>query len=161
MQRATAEGLIDVTGLETTITILGGLGLFLLGMSVMTDGLKALTGTAFREWLSRAARTPVRGAATGLVVTLACQSSSVSTMTTIGLVGAGLMTFAQAVGVVLGANIGSTGTTWLIALAGGGFSLSRVRCRWCSSARCCGSSDAGCGRAAAARSRGWGFFSSG
>lgn len=126
MQRATAEGLIDVTGLETTITILGGLGLFLLGMSVMTDGLKALTGTAFREWLSRAARTPVRGAATGLVVTLACQSSSVSTMTTIGLVGAGLMTFAQAVGVVLGANIGSTGTTWLIALAGGGFSLSRV-----------------------------------
>lgn len=101
-----------------TISILGGLGLFLLGMAVMTDGLRALAGSALASMLARAASTPARGAFWGAVATLIVQSSSATTMTTIGLVSAGLLTFPQALGVVFGANIGSTGTGWLVALLG-------------------------------------------
>src|SRR5262245_52710388 len=97
---------------------LGGVGLFLLGMTVMTDGLKAMAGSALRTALSKAAATPLSGAFWGAFVTLLVQSSSATTMTTIGLVGAGLLTFAQGLGLVFGANIGTTGTGWLIALIG-------------------------------------------
>lgn len=99
-------------------SILGGLGLFLLGMAVMTDGLKALAGSALRVVLARAASTPARGTFWGTVVTLLIQSSSATTMTTIGLVSAGLLTFPQALGVVFGANVGTSGTGWLVALLG-------------------------------------------
>jgi phosphate:Na+ symporter len=68
--------------------------------------------------LSKAAATPLRGAFWGAVVTLLVQSSSATTMTTIGLVSAGLLTFAQGLGLVLGANVGTTGTGWLVALIG-------------------------------------------
>jgi len=103
---------------QMTTSILGGLGLFLLGMAVMTEGLRALAGSALRSVLARAAPTPARGAFWGAVVTLMVQSSSAATMTTIGLVSAGLLTFPQALGVVFGANIGTTGTGWLVALLG-------------------------------------------
>jgi len=104
--------------MSTTISVLGGVGLFLLGMSVMTIGLKALAGSGLRATLSRAAATPLSGAFWGAFVTLLVQSSSATTMTTIGLVGAGLLTFSQGLGLVFGANIGTTGTGWLIALIG-------------------------------------------
>ena len=68
--------------------------------------------------LARAASKPARGAFWGAVATLIVLSSSATTMTTIGLVSAGLLTFPQALGVVFGANIGSTGTGWLVALLG-------------------------------------------
>src|SRR5262249_19833540 len=97
---------------------LGGVGLFLLGMSVMTSGLKALAGSGLRTTLSRAAATPLSGAFWGAFITLIVQSSSATTMTTIGLVSAGLLTFAQGLGLVFGANVGTTGTGWLIALIG-------------------------------------------
>jgi len=100
------------------IAILGGLGLFLLGMWIMTDGLRALAGSALRTLLQTAAATPARGTLWGAVMTLIVQSSSATTMTTIGLVSAGLLTFPQAIGVVFGANIGTTGTGWLVALLG-------------------------------------------
>lgn len=102
----------------TLIQLLGGIGLFLLGMGVMTDGLRTLAGSALRSVLARAAATPVRGAFWGAFVTLLVQSSSATTMTTIGLVSAGLLTFSQAIGVVFGAAIGTTGTGWLVALLG-------------------------------------------
>lgn len=105
------------------VTLLGGLGLFLLGMSVMTDGLRAMAGSALRSLLGSAAATPARGTLWGAIVTLIVQSSSATTMTTIGLVSAGLLTFPQAIGVVLGANIGTTGTGWLVALLGVRLSL--------------------------------------
>ena len=104
--------------MSMTISILGGVGLFLLGMSVMTGGLKTLAGPALRTVLSKAAATPLRGAFWGAIVTLLVQSSSATTMTTIGLVSAGLLTFPQGLGLVLGANVGTTGTAWLIALIG-------------------------------------------
>lgn len=75
------------------ISILGGVGLFPLGMTVMTDGLKAMAGSALRTVLSKAAATPLRGAFWGAIATLIVQSSSATTMTTIGLVSAGLLTF--------------------------------------------------------------------
>src|SRR5262245_41365411 len=104
-----------ITGapMSTTISVLGGAGLFLLGMTVMTTGLKSLAGSALRTVLSKAAATPLRGSFWGAVVTLLVQSSSATTMTTIGLVSAGLLTFPQGLGLVFGANVGTTGTGWL------------------------------------------------
>lgn len=110
--------------MSTAIAILGGIGLFLLGMTVMTDGLKAMTGSALRTVLGKAAATPVSGAFWGAIVTLLVQSSSAVTMTTIGLVSAGLLTFPQGLGLVFGANVGTTGTGWLVALIGVRVSLS-------------------------------------
>src|SRR5262245_57056256 len=110
--------------MSTAIAILGGVGLFLLGMAVMTDGLKALTGSALRTVLGKAAATPLSGAFWGAIVTLLVQSSSAVTMTTIGLVNAGLLTFPQGLGLVFGANVGTTGTGWLVALIGVRVSLS-------------------------------------
>lgn len=108
----------------TAITILGGIGLFLLGMTVMTGGLKALAGSALRAALGTAAATPLSGAFWGAIVTLLVQSSSAVTMTTIGLVNAGLLTFPEGLGLVFGANVGTTGTGWLVALIGVRVSLS-------------------------------------
>ena len=104
--------------MSTTISVLGGVGLFLLGMSVMTGGLKALAGSGLRTTLSKVAATPLSGTFWGAFVTLIVQSSSATTMTTIGLVSAGLLTFTQGLGLVFGANVGTTGTGWLIALIG-------------------------------------------
>jgi phosphate:Na+ symporter len=98
--------------MSTAISIVGGVGLFLLGMTVMASGLKALPGTV----LSKAAATS--GAFWGAIVTLLVQSSSATTRTTIGLVSAGLLTFPQGLGLVFGANVGKTGTSWLVALIG-------------------------------------------
>ena len=110
--------------MSTAISILGGVGLFLLGMTVMTDGLKALAGSALRSVLGKAAATPLSGAFWGAIITLLVQSSSAVTMTTIGLVSAGLLTFPQGLGLVFGANVGTTGTGWLVALIGVRVSLS-------------------------------------
>ena len=110
--------------LGTAITVFGGVGLFLLGMTVMTDGLKALAGSSLRTALGKAAATPLSGAFWGAIVTLLVQSSSAVTMTTIGLVSAGLLTFPQGLGLVFGANVGTTGTGWLVALIGVRVSLS-------------------------------------
>jgi phosphate:Na+ symporter len=109
--------------LDTAVAIVGGIGFFLLGMAVMTDGLKALAGSALRIVLAKAAATSVSGTFWGAVVTLLVQSSSATTMTTIGLVSAGLLTFPQGLSLVFGANIGTTGTGWLVALLGVRISL--------------------------------------
>src|SRR5262245_42959040 len=104
--------------MSIAISALGGVGLFLLGMTVMTEGLKALAGFARRGALSKAAATPLYGSFSGAIITLLVQSSSATTMTTIGLVSAGLLTFQQGLGLVFGANVGTTGTGWLVALIG-------------------------------------------
>ena len=110
--------------MSMTISVLGGIGLFLLGMTIMTDGLKGLAGSSLRTVLGKAAATPLSGAFWGAIVTLLVQSSSATTMTTIGLVSAGLLGFPQGLGLVLGANVGTTGTGWLVALIGLRVSLS-------------------------------------
>jgi len=112
--------------MSTTIAVLGGVGLFLLGMSVMTTGLKALAGSKLRTTLTKVAGNPMSGAFWGAFITLIIQSSSATTMTTIGLVSAGLLTFSQGLALVFGANVGTTGTGWLIALIGVRVSLTRA-----------------------------------
>ena len=104
--------------MSTAISVLGGVGLFLLGMTVMTAGLKSLAGSALRTVLAKATATPLSGAFWGALATLIVQSSSATTMTTIGLVSAGLLTFPQGLGLVFGATVGTTGTGWLVALIG-------------------------------------------
>jgi phosphate:Na+ symporter len=98
--------------------LLGGVGLFLLGMALLTDGLKAFAGSALRDALMRFTGTPAKAFASGVVVTLMVQSSSATTVTLIGFVSAGLITFPQAIGVVMGASLGTTGTGWLVSVLG-------------------------------------------
>jgi len=98
--------------------LLGGVGLFLLGMILLTDALKALAGEALRRWLQRFTGSRLRAAATGAGVTALVQSSSATTLATIGFVSAGLLSFQSAIGVVIGANIGTTSTGWIVSLLG-------------------------------------------
>jgi phosphate:Na+ symporter len=96
----------------------GGVGLFLLGMGLMTDGLKLAAGPALERILINATQTRLRGLASGMVVTAVVQSSSAITVATIGFVNAGLLNLSQAVWVLFGANVGTTMTGWLVALVG-------------------------------------------
>jgi len=96
----------------------GGLGLFLLGMSVMTDGLKAMADDRMRATLAKTTRGPVSGVCTGAVATAILQSSSATTVAAVGFVHAGLLTFSQALGIIFGANIGTTLKGWLVATLG-------------------------------------------
>ena len=100
------------------IQALGGLGLFLLGMIVMTEGLRELAGDAMRSALMRFTSSPATGAATGAISTAILQSSSATTVAAVGFVGSGLMTFTSSLGIIFGANIGTTITGWLVALVG-------------------------------------------
>ncbi len=96
----------------------GGLGLFLLAVKLMTDGLKSAGGDALKDILKRWTRTPAYGLASGVMITALVQSSSAVTAATIGFVNAGLMNLYQALGVVYGANVGTTMTGWLVAAVG-------------------------------------------
>ena len=102
----------------TLLSLAGGIGLFLFGMQTMTDALRRLTSTGVRRVLRSLTGSPLRGVLAGAGVTALVQSSSAVMVMTIGLVGAGMITFAQAVGVVLGANVGTTTTGWIVALLG-------------------------------------------
>ncbi len=104
-------------------TLAGGIGLFLLGMVLMTDGLKALAGDALRRLLQRFTGSRLSAIATGAGVTALVQSSSATTLATIGFVSAGLLGFGNAIGVILGANLGTTSTGWLVSLLGLKFSI--------------------------------------
>lgn len=97
---------------------LGGIGLFLFGMGTMTAALRALAGEGLRQWLLRMTSTPLRGVLTGAAITAAVQSSTAVNVMTIGFVGAGLIGVSQSLGVIYGANIGTTVTGWIIMLVG-------------------------------------------
>lgn len=97
------------------INLIGGLALFLFGMNKMSDNLQAVAGSEMRRILKMLTNTPLKGVLVGLGVTALVQSSSATTVMMIGLVNTGIMTLSQAVGVVMGANIGTTVTAQLIA----------------------------------------------
>jgi phosphate:Na+ symporter len=99
-------------------TLLGGIGLFLLGMILMTEGLKSAAGDALRSGLARFTGGPARAVVSGAGITALVQSSSATVVTTIGFVSAGLLSFTQAVGVIFGANLGTTSTGWIVSLLG-------------------------------------------
>lgn len=104
--------------MEILAPLLGGLGLFMLGMALMTDGLKLAAGEALKSILGAWTRTRARGLLAGAFITAAVQSSSAVTVATIGFVNAGLLTLAQAIWVVFGANVGTTMTGWLVSQVG-------------------------------------------
>jgi phosphate:Na+ symporter len=99
-------------------TTLGGIGLFLLGMILLTDGLKTAAGGALRAVLGRFTGGTTRAVLSGAGITALVQSSSATVLTTIGFVSAGLLTLRQAIGVILGATVGTTSTGWLVSLLG-------------------------------------------
>lgn len=103
---------------STLAGLIGGLGLFLIGMRLMTDGLRNAAGPALRNILGTWTKTPLRGLFSGFMITALVQSSSAITVATIGFVNAGLMTMAQSVGVIFGSNIGTTVTGWIVAAVG-------------------------------------------
>lgn len=93
---------------------LGGLGLFLFSIQYMGEGFQKMAGTRLRDWLDRYTATPIRGVLVGMIVTMIIQSSSGTTILTVGLVSARLMTLRQAIAVIMGANIGTTITAFII-----------------------------------------------
>ena len=102
---------------QTTIfAIVGGLGIFLYGINLMGDSLKALAGTKLKLIIEKTTNTPIKGIFVGVIITGLIQSSSGTTALTVGLVRAGLMTLPQAIGIIIGANIGTTVTSFLIGL---------------------------------------------
>lgn len=104
----------------------GGIGLFLLGMSLMTDSLKDMAGDTLRLWLAKFTGSNYKALFSGIAFTLLVQSSTATTLATIGFVSAGVLTFSQAIGVIIGANIGTTSTGWMVALLGVKFSITNI-----------------------------------
>lgn len=99
-------------------TLLGALGMFLYGMNMMSAGLQKAAGNRLRNILAAITSNPLKGVVTGLGITSIIQSSSATTVMVVGFVNAGLLTLAQAVGVIMGANIGTTVTAWLVSFLG-------------------------------------------
>ncbi|MBI9110564.1 Na/Pi cotransporter family protein [Maridesulfovibrio ferrireducens] len=98
--------------------LLGGLGLFLIGMRLMTQGLRHAAGHSLRRLLGEWTKNPGRGLISGFFITALVQSSSAVTVAVIGFVNAGLLTLTQSIGVIYGSNIGTTVTGWIVATAG-------------------------------------------
>ncbi len=99
-------------------TLLGALGMFLYGMNMMSSGLQKAAGNKLRNFLAAMTSNPFKRVTTGLGITAIIQSSSATTVMVVGFVNAGLLTLTQAIGVIMGANIGTTVTAWLISLLG-------------------------------------------
>ena len=100
------------------IAFVGGIGVFLLGMVLLTEGLRAMAGRSLRRGLARFTGSRISAVVSGAVATTLVQSSTATTMTTIGLVAAGLLPIVNAVGVILGANLGTTTMAWIVAYFG-------------------------------------------
>ena len=105
-------------GILQIFTLLGALGMFLYGMNLMSSGLQKAAGDKLRSFLSAMTSNPAKGVLTGLGVTSVIQSSSATTVMVVSFVNAGLLTLAQAISVIMGANIGTTVTAWLVAWLG-------------------------------------------
>ena len=114
---------MEVNWQEMLFQFLGGLGIFLFAIKYMGDGLQKAAGDRLRSILDRFTTNPVMGVLVGIIVTVLIQSSSGTTVITVGLVSAGFMTLRQAIGVIMGANIGTTVTAFIIGLDVGDYAL--------------------------------------
>ena len=112
--------------LELTFRLLGSLALLIYGMKTMSDALQKMAGPSLRHILGRVTGNRLSGMLTGTMVTCAVQSSSATTVMTVSFVSAGLLTLAQAISVIMGANIGTTLTAWIISLVGYNIDLTIV-----------------------------------
>ena len=100
------------------LTMAGGLALFLYGMKTMGDALSKMAGGRLEQVLERMTNNPVKAVLLGAGVTAVIQSSSATTVMVVGFVNSGIMKLSQAVGVIMGANIGTTVTSWILSLSG-------------------------------------------
>ena len=110
--------LYETNMILSVLTLLGALGMFLYGMNLMSSGLQKAAGSKLRTLLSRITSNPFKGVLTGFGITSVIQSSSATTVMVVGFVSAGLLTLSQAIGVIMGANIGTTMTAWIISIFG-------------------------------------------
>ncbi|MCD7747842.1 MAG: Na/Pi cotransporter family protein [Firmicutes bacterium] len=104
-------------GIANVISLLGGIALFLFGMSLMGDGLKSVAGDKLELFLWNLSNTPIKGVLLGAVVTAVIQSSSATTVMVVGFVNSSMMSVYQSIGVIMGANIGTSATGWLLSLS--------------------------------------------
>lgn len=114
---------MEMSVTEVIFSFLGGLGIFLYGLKIMGDGLQASAGDRLRNILNKYTSNPVLGVLAGMIVTILIQSSTGTTVITIGLVTAGFMTLKQAIGVIMGANIGTTVTAFIIGIDLGEYAM--------------------------------------
>lgn len=98
------------------LNLLGGIALFLFGMHTLSAALEKLAGGKLEHWLEKATSRPIKGVVLGAIITAVIQSSAATTVMIIGFVNSGLMKLSQAIGVIMGANIGTTATSWLLSL---------------------------------------------
>ena len=117
-------------GIADIISLLGGLAFFLFGMTLLGDGLKKVAGSKLETILGKLTSNPIKGVLLGALVTAVIQSSSATTVMVVGFVNSGIMQLSSAVGIIMGANVGTTATGWVLTLAGvqgeGGFSSATV-----------------------------------
>lgn len=102
----------------SVLSMIGGLAMFLYGMETMGDGLAKTAGGKLEQILEKLTSTPIKGVLLGAAVTAVIQSSSATTVMVVGFVNSGIMKLSQAVGIIMGANIGTTVTSWIVSLAG-------------------------------------------
>ena len=107
-----------MTTFTIILSLLSGVALFLFGMSLMGDGLKKVAGNKLELVLYKLTNTPLKGVLLGTAVTAIIQSSSATTVMVVGFVNSGMMKVAQAIGIIMGANIGTTVTSWILSLTG-------------------------------------------
>ena len=105
-------------GILQIFTLLGAMGMFLYGMNLMSSGLQKAAGDRLRSFLSAMTSNPFKRVMTGVGITALIQSSSATTVMVVSFVNAGLLTLVQAIGVIMGANIGTTITAWMVSLLG-------------------------------------------
>ncbi|MBG9543111.1 sodium-dependent phosphate transporter [Cytobacillus firmus] len=115
--------MVELNVQQMLFEFLGGLGIFLYGIKFMGDGLQKSAGDRLRDLLDRFTTNPLMGVLAGILVTILIQSSSATTVITVGLVSAGFMTLRQAIGVIMGANIGTTVTAFIIGIDIGEYAL--------------------------------------
>ncbi|MBM7569651.1 Na/Pi cotransporter family protein [Aquibacillus albus] len=115
---------MDINVHVLVLEFIGGLGIFLLGIKYMGEGLQKTAGDKLRDILNRFTSNPLMGVLAGIIVTILIQSSSGTTVLTVGLVNAGFMTLRQSIGVIMGANIGTTVTAFIIGIDIGEYALS-------------------------------------
>ena len=117
-------------GIADVVSLLGGLAFFLFGMTLLGDGLKRVAGSKLETILGKLTSNPIKGVLLGALVTAVIQSSAATTVMVVGFVNSGIMQLGNAVGIIMGANVGTTATGWVLTLAGvegeGGFTSATV-----------------------------------
>jgi phosphate:Na+ symporter len=123
IQKIVGVEIVQMDIQQIIFQFIGGLGIFLFGIKAMGEGLQKSAGDRLRDLLDRYTTNPIKGVLAGMVVTVLIQSSSATTVITVGLVSAGFMNLRQAIGVIMGANIGTTVTAFIIGIDIGEYAL--------------------------------------